>query len=163
MLSVIKNKMLPVLLIIALTITMMPCTAFAGVEYVAEPEAGFVNQEKHEISIDIEPNYSKINLAQNKANYLTNVEDAAVIVREKMVQRVSDISVDYYFPTNASQSTMENTIQVIIRTAMEHTGNPKEGDSIYYAWGRWNGSISGFADSTGKYSKCGSFRRRSIL
>lgn len=66
-----------------------------------------------------------------KANDCTSVEEAAGILREQMKNREETVIINY-----KSNTGLKNDIETdILMKALEHTGNPKEGDYLRYQYG----------------------------
>ena len=70
-------------------------------------------------------------------SYTSDIEVAAKALREGMKNRQESIIV-YAFDTEATQDSFNSLVWDIFYTALEHTGEPTEGDYLNWQWGGVN-------------------------
>ena len=71
---------------------------------------------------------------------------AAAQIREYMKTRTATFTVDFI----SDESDPQTAAHLVFDKALEHTGNPLEGDYLAWQFGGWNGSIS-YGTTNGQY------------
>ena len=154
MLNVFKTKVLPIVLVLILAITMMPFSPFLDKAYAEELEEDILGRSKGEVYIwdwDFFPPWFLTSLADEDDEYLTTIEDAGEVLRKQMVSRNTKPAFRYCLPADATNSDVSKTVEEIFNEAIKHTGNPKEGDSLYYGWQQWYANVRRIRDVRGQY------------
>ena len=87
-----------------------------------------------------------LNAGTSESHYGT-LEEVAADIRGYMKSRTETFTVYWnYKASTTDQNAMKDEVTAYIRQAlemaMEHTGNPTEGDYIRWMWGQWNVSWS---------------------
>lgn len=77
--------------------------------------------------------------AETTDTYCTNVQDAAALLREQMVNREAVIAIEY-----RTEIDQDGLMRSILNEAMAHTGDPKEGDYLRWQYGGCNMIQSGY-------------------
>ena len=109
------RRSLGILLALVLLVGMVPVSARAA--YSTENDLVIIGSAPEQAEV----------MAASDVEYLTDVEEAAAVLREAMVNREETVTI--YFAAPASQEFGDVT-DSIISAAEAHTGNPKEGDYL---------------------------------
>ena len=81
--------------------------------------------------------------------YYESIEDAAKVLREKMEDREATISIGFKTKDNPNEVPLS---KMIIDSALEHTGNPTQGDYLLWQYKRYGCHTAGsYYPSTGIY------------
>lgn len=140
------KKLISYLITVMMVFTMMPYIAFA--ESTANQELTishtWVNPlyedviSESDLQLDSEP----ISTFSSEVTYATTPEEAALVVREYMVNRVDSYTLYYKIPAadvdQGGDDWFGNLCGQIFPKAMEHTGNPCEGDYLKFTCGGYN-------------------------
>ena len=150
-----KKRILAMLMALVMVLSLCPTTAFAA---PALPQdlilSDGVTTQQNPLYPDVEyadelmiPDAPISTLATSEDNYGT-VEDIAVDIRENMKKRNTEFTVLYHHVAQSSdievvKEEIGAAFQEAFDLAIEHTGDPIEGDYLKWQWGRWGYSWSG--------------------
>ncbi|MBQ8623394.1 MAG: leucine-rich repeat protein [Oscillospiraceae bacterium] len=99
----------------------------------------------NEISVTV--TYSPATLYTSTSSYVSE-DDAAAAIREYMKRRVSKFTI---YVKTLSNPTTTNIFSNLIDSAMNHTGDPTEGDYLRWQFGGFSSNISYFTNGDGYY------------
>lgn len=172
MLNFIKTKVAPILLILSLV--------FTTIIFVEAPTKAYALEKGSSTFSLINPIYEDLLSEEEKAKYLdgrlealtfetpkvykakaadsfdpdlyaSNVEEAADVLRDELAIRNQAPTVYIKTSATASEADLQNLCGEIYFTAIEHTGNPKEGDSLKFATTGLEAYIGWLSDGTTLY------------
>ncbi|MDD7741046.1 MAG: S-layer homology domain-containing protein [Lachnospiraceae bacterium] len=145
------KRMLALILSAAMCFGLLPGSVFA-----AEPdyyEVTYINPlysgEVRESDLETVSPYRVSAASDEEPEYYTRVSEAGAIVREAMKERQETIVVGLQRDTLDGDLAKELAYE-IFNQAIEHTGNPVEGDYLAWQYAGWKGSIS-YKTSNGIY------------
>ncbi len=145
---------MPVILIFVLAFTMMPLSPFMDKAYAEVIEEDVLGRSKGQVYIwdwDFYPPWFEISLIDTDDEYLYTVEDAGTVLRKQMVDRNTKPAFKYCLPADTTNGDVSKIVEDIFYDALKHTGNPKEGDTLYYGWKQWYASVKRIRDVRGQY------------
>jgi hypothetical protein len=100
-------------------------------ESAAEEEVAVVSEEG-----DVEESddfLSEAALAAEEPEYCTSVDEAGLMVRELMKNRVETFTI--YYSGDVDEDGIQQLVNDIFEVAVQHTGNPTEGDYLEFQYG----------------------------
>ena len=99
----------------------------------------------------------------DKNIYYDNVEDAAMDLRAQIKQFESDATVRFKVSSSMTESQLGNFFMRIWFKAIEHNGNPVEGDYLRYEYGGYNIEFYKFPESEDGNGYCYNVVQMSLL
>ena len=154
------KKLISYLIAVMMVVTMMPYTAFAASDdpaaaaaqqtEIAESEqqtADSINlyiQQPNPLYSDEEPTvetiegislFSEPAAVSDDTEYVTTIEEAGAILRAGMVARQDEMVINMpVAPEDFTEEALFAKSEALFNEAIKHTGNPKEGDSLKWAY-----------------------------
>lgn len=98
-----------------------------------------IDQENLKTELDGFQQYAIQPLADD--NYCTTKSEVSDVLREAMVNRVNNISVQYVNKTPLTKADLTT----MLNSAMAETDQPNEGDYLAFQYGGWKGSYKGYS------------------
>ena len=167
MLKLIKNKVLPILLIFTLVFTTMIFTGTPIKAYASEKGTstiGFVNPLYEDLlsgeakaryldgDFEIAKTYKARSADSfNPDIYVTDIEDAADVLRKQIVQRKANPVTYLKTPATLTEADVKALCGELFYLALDHTGEPKEGDSLKFSCGGAECQMEWLTDGTNFY------------
>lgn len=96
-----------------------------------------IGQERLETELDAVQQYASQSVADD---YCTTKSEVSEVIREAMVHRENNISVQY---VNATPLTKAD-LTTMMDSALAETNQPNEGDYLAFQYGGWKGSYKGY-------------------
>lgn len=136
-----NRRLLSLLVVICLVLSCLPLpTKALTVEktvYTVTDENPLYNGGKAKTEITTVTTVDvPITLNALTSDYVTE-EQASAVIRQAMVDRQGSVSVMFY----STDSNYETATKNVFYAAMKHTGNPVEGDYLFWHYGGYKGSI----------------------
>ncbi len=146
------KRFIPRLLSILLALSLLPIETFAvGIEQLATPHSGsaiYINPLYPDASVPEFPTPPDISSWNTKDIVsCSTVEEAALILRDAMENRMDTVQLSYTWCESAS--AIETLFYQIIGVALEHTSVPTQGDYLQWQFGGVNASWSYYSNSDG--------------
>ena len=130
------KRLTALLLAVVLVTGLIPVSASAATQQQLTFETSFVNPLYADLipeDVLLPKEHAHIHTYEAR-NYTTDIEVAAEALREGMKNREGTITV-HVFATKATQEYFDALTAEIFYAALEHTGEPTEGDYLSWVWG----------------------------